>query len=373
MMKLLNISSRIILGLVFIFSGFVKAVDPLGSAYKFHDYFFAFGIGFLDFLSLPLAIILCTAEFMAGVSLVTGLRLKTGIWVTLLFMLVFTPLTLILALTNPVSDCGCFGNAVHLTNWQTFGKNIVLLIPALFLFLERKKTVHVFSSSKEWLLTGLITGLFILFPLYNLRYLPVIDFLPYKKGVKIADKMVIPEGVEPDIYNTTFIYEKDGVKKEFTLSDYPANDSTWIFVDQKSVLVKKGYVPPIHDFSITTTEGTDITQKLLSNQGFTLIMISKKLEKAEKKRLEKGFDTGKSCISAGIDFLIVTASASGELQEFENGLTFCTADETTLKTIVRANPGYILLKDGVIVEKWSWANLPEKEWFGRSLLTLYAL
>jgi len=367
MRRTIKIASRLILGLVFIFSGFVKAVDPLGSAYKFHDYFFAFGVGFLDWLSLPLAILLCTAEFIAGVSIVTGLRLKTGIWLALLFMIVFTPLTFILALTNPVSDCGCFGDAVHLTNWQTFAKNIILLIPAVFLFMERKKIIPVFSESREWLFTGIITGLFILFPLYNLKYLPVIDFLPYKKGVRIADKMVIPEGVEPDIYNTTFIYEKEGIKKEFALSDYPANDTTWIFVDQKSVLVKKGYVPPIHDFSITTTGGSDVTQQLLSNKGYTLIMISKKLEKAEKGRLENGFETGKYCISNGIDFYVVTASASGDLNEFENGLTFCTADETTLKTIVRANPGYILLKDGVIMGKWSWANLPEKEWFGKAL------
>lgn len=369
-MRSFKLASRLILGLVFIFSGFVKGVDPLGSAYKFHDYFYAFGIGFLDWLSLPLAILLCTAEFIAGVSLVTGLRLKTGIWVAGLFMAVFTPLTLILALTNPVSDCGCFGDAVHLTNWQTFGKNIVLIIPAIFLFIERKKTIPVLSTTREWMLITVIAGLFILFPLYNLRYLPVIDFLPYKKGVTISEKMVIPEGAEGDIYNTTFIYEKEGVRKEFTLADYPANDSTWVFVDQKSLLVKKGYVPPIHDFSISKTDGTDITQKILSNQGYTLIMITKKLEKAEKRRLDEGFETGKYCISAGIDFYVVTASASGELTQFENGLTFCTADETTLKTIVRANPGYMLLKNGVIEGKWSWANLPDKEWFKKALPTL---
>ncbi len=369
-MKTVKLASRLVLGLVFIFSGFVKGVDPLGSAYKFHDYFFAFGVGFLDWLSLPLVILLCTAEFMAGVSLVTGLRVKTGIWVAGLFMLVFTPLTLILALTNPVSDCGCFGDAVHLTNWQTFGKNIFLLIPAIFLFVERNKTDPLFSKSKEWALISIITVIFILFPLYNLRYLPVIDFLPYKNGVRIADKMVIPEGVETDTYNTTFIYEKGGVRKEFTLSDYPANDSTWIFVDQKSVLVKKGYVPPIHDFSISTTEGTDITQKILKTQGYTLLMVSKKLENAGDKQLTAGFNTGKACLSAGIDFYIVTASTTEKIKEYENELTFCTADETTLKTIVRANPGYILLKDGFIEGKWSWANLPDKEWFESKIVVI---
>ena len=138
-MKILRIFSRIIIGLVFIFSGVVKAIDPLGSAYKFHDYFQAFNIGFLNNLSLPLAIFLCTAEFIAGFSVLTGFRQKTGILGALILMIIFTPLTFILALTNPVSDCGCFGDAIHLTNWQTFGKNIVLFSLLIVLFTGRKK------------------------------------------------------------------------------------------------------------------------------------------------------------------------------------------------------------------------------------------
>ena len=195
-MKIFRIISRIIIGLVFIFSGVVKAIDPLGSAYKFHDYFQAFNLGFLDSLSLPLAILLCTAEFIAGFSVLTGLRQKTGIWMVMILMVIFTPLTLILALTNPVSDCGCFGDAIHLTNWQTFWKNIVLISFAIILFINRKQIKNIFSTCyrmDQSQLSSIV--LFILFSMYNLRYLPVIDFLPYKTGVKIADKMVVPEGV----------------------------------------------------------------------------------------------------------------------------------------------------------------------------------
>jgi len=362
-MRILRYLSRIIIGLVFIFSGIVKAIDPLGSAYKFHDYFQAFSISFLDWFSLPLAIILCTAEFIAGFSVLTGLRQKTGIRVVMILMVIFTPLTFILALTNPVTDCGCFGDAIHLTNWQTFGKNVVLVVLAIVLYTGKKQIKQLFSNLTEWIIIVCTIIIFILFALGNLRYLPLIDFLPYKTGVKIADKMVVPEGEPVDEYMTTFIYEKDGNMKEFTLENYPADDTTWIFVDQKSVLVKKGYQPPIHDFSISSLNGEDLTQILLSYQGYSLLMIAKKLEEAGDKQLSDGFELGNYCMNNGIDFYILTASVTSEVESFDNGLQFCSADETTLKTIVRANPGYLLLKDGTIIGKWSWANVPEKEWF----------
>jgi hypothetical protein len=356
---------RIIIGLVFIFSGTVKAIDPLGSAYKFHDYFQAFNIAFLNNLSLPLTIFLCTAEFIAGFSVLTGFRLKTGILGVLVLMTIFTPLTLILALTNPVSDCGCFGDAIHLTNWQTFGKNIVLIILAIVLYAERKQVKALYNKTLEWsIVTGVIV-LFILFSLANIRYLPAIDFLPYKKGVKIADKMIIPPGVRADQYRTTFVYEKDGIKKEFNLNNYPSDDSTWKFVDQISVLIKSGYKPPIHDFIITSLDGEDITQKVLSYPGYTVLMISKKLKEAGTKRLTKGFELGKYCIANGINFYVLTSSGTDEVRRYNIRLLFCTLDETTLKTMIRANPGYILLKEGTIVGKWSFANVPDMEWFGK--------
>jgi hypothetical protein len=363
-MKIFRSVSRIIIGLVFIFSGVVKAIDPLGSAYKFHDYFQAFNIGFLSSLSLPLAILLCTAEFAAGLSVLTGLRQKSGIWVVMILMTIFTPLTFVLALTNPVSDCGCFGDAIHLTNWQTFGKNIFLLIPALYLFITRKKIADHHDTIRQWVTISIVLFLFVIFNFYNLRYLPVIDFLPYKTGTNIPEKMVIPDSVPPDIYRTTFIYQKNGLMKEFTLENYPANDSAWKFVDQKSVLIKKGYQPPIHDFTITSVDGINLTDKILSSDNYTVLMISKKLEQADRAELQKGFDLGVFCLYHNISFYILTASGSEQVTDYLNGLKFCLTDETTLKTIVRANPGYILLKKGTILGKWSWATVPENEWFG---------
>ena len=366
-MRILLFIARIIVGITFIFSGVVKAIDPLGSAYKFHDYFQAFDLGFLNSLSLPLGILLCTAEFLAGFAVLTGFRQKTGIWIVVLLMAVFTPLTFVLALTNPVSDCGCFGDAVHLTNWQTFWKNVVIVAFTIVLFVNRKQIKNKFKSLNEWIIVAAVMCLFILFSLYNLKYLPIVDFLPYKTGIRIADKMLMPEGVDGDEYHTTFIYEKDGVKKEFELNNYPAEDTSWKFIDQKSVLVKKGYQPPIHDFAITSVIGDELTQKILTDKGFSVLMVTKKMSEAREDHLSDGFEFGRFCMANGISFYVLTSSGTDEVKSYDNGLLFCSADETTLKTMVRANPGYLLLKDGIIVDKWSWANLPGREWFEKTV------
>ena len=366
-MKLLRLVSRIIVGLVFMFSGAVKAVDPLGSAYKFSDYFQAFHLEFLQPFALVLAIILFTAEFISGFSVLSGYRQKTGIWGVMILMAIFTPLTLVLAISNPVSDCGCFGDAIHLTNWQTFGKNIILIILTIILFTGRKQAKQVCTPAREWIVISIVTVLFIIFSLLNLRYLQLFDFLPYKTGNNIPEGMKIPEGKSADEYRTTFIYEKDGVKKEFTLENYPADDTSWKFIDQKSVLVKKGYLPPIHDFSITTPDGEDLADKILADRGYTLLMISTRLKKADQERLDGGFATGAQCMQEGISFYVVTASGTDEVMGYGNRFIICSADETTLKTIVRSNPGYMLLKEGNIAGKWSWATLPSKEKFSSAL------
>ena len=366
-MKILILVSRVIVGMVFMFSGVVKAIDPLGSAYKFSDYFQAFNLTFLKPISLFLAVILFTAEFISGFSVFTGYRQKAGIWGVGLLMLIFTPLTLILALTNPVSDCGCFGDAVHLTNWQTFGKNIILAIMVLILFSGENNAKHILTPNKEWLVILTVSILFVIFSLLNIRYLQLFDFLPYKSGTSISEGMKIPEGKPADQYQTTFIYEKNGLQKEFTLENYPADDSAWKFVDQKSVLIKKGYQPPIHDFSITAKDGTSLTDMILSYPGYTLLLISTKLEQADKKHLEKGFELGMHCLDKGIDFVVLTSSGSDEINKYSQNLTICTADEAALKTIVRSNPGYLLLRNGVIAGKWSWATIPSKTEFTEDL------
>ncbi len=358
-MKALRTISIIIVGTLFVFSGTVKGIDPLGSAYKFHDYFHAFGFGTLQFLSLPLSVTLCLAEFMTGFTILTGVWRKTGIYGAFVLMLLFTPLTLVLALTNPVSDCGCFGDAVHLTNWQTFGKNLVLLALVIIIYRERSQIAGK-AGRKIQFITAVITAIcFLGFEIFNLTCLPVVDFLPYSTGTVIAEKMKIPDGAPVTRYETTFIYEKDGKRKEFTLKNYPASDTAWKFIEQRSKLIDKGFLPPIHDFLITTCNNRSITDSILSVNEPILIMVSKKLGEADRKKLEKGFDLGKKCLSEGIGFLVLTSSGTEEAASYNNGLLFCLADETTLKTMVRSNPGYLLLRKGKIAGKWSWANVPD--------------
>ncbi len=242
---------------------------------------------------------LCTAEFVAGFSVLSGIRFRTGIWVVILMMALFTPLTLVLALTNPVSDCGCFGDAVHLTNWQTFGKNVIILVFAIFLF-ARRNSWREYTGRVPGILILLAAGsMLVLFSAFNLRYLPVIDFLPYKKGTVIADKMIIPEGAPVDEYSSTFIYEKDGVQKEFTLENYPADDTTWKFVDTRTTLLKRGYTPEIHDFSIKTTGNTDLTESILASDNYTLLMIAKRISETDPKRLREALTISSFCRQNG--------------------------------------------------------------------------
>ena len=368
-MRITVLISRYLGGLVFIFSGFVKGIDPVGSQIKFADYMAAAGIAMDDRILLAAAMMLCAVEFITGILLITGSFYRAGVWLYFLFMLVFTPLTLFLAIYNPVSDCGCFGDAIHLTNWETFFKNIPFLIFGIIMLLTVKKHAPAEGIFKaDALMTGSTLFLFFLFMAYNVRYLPVIDFRPYKTGTNIVESMTIPENAPQDIFEITLIYEKDGVSKEFTLENYPEGDTAWTFVDQKSVLVSKGYEPPVKDFHISTLEGREITDYLLYDSGYSLLMISHDLEKADRKDLDHGFMTGFSALSNGISCYVVTSTTRNETEKYLNGLEFCSADGTLLKTIVRSNPGYLLLKEGTIIGKWSPATIPDDNWFASNMV-----
>ena len=275
------------LATLFIFSGFVKAVDPLGSFYKIQDYLAAFGIisWFPTYLPLLFAIILSSAEFCVGVFLFFGVRRKIASTLALLLMSVMTPLTLYLALANPVSDCGCFGDAWVLTNWQTFGKNIVLLIAAIAVFRERKLMFRFVTLKIEWMVS-LYTLLFVFaLSFYCLEYLPVLDFRPYKIGADIKAGMEIPEGAKPSVFESRFVLEKDGRQQEFTLDNYP--DSTWTFVETRTVLKEKGYEPSIHDFSmISLGTGEDITDSVLTDKGYTFLLVAHRIEEADDSNID---------------------------------------------------------------------------------------
>ena len=373
-LKPLIIFFRIVIGAVFIFSGFVKGIDLAGSAIKFEDYFVAFGIDFLIPVSLPLAIFLVSTEFIIGISLLFGFRTYWGAWGVLIFMSAFTPLTLILALFNPISDCGCFGDAIVLTNWQTFWKNLVLMIMVLVIFYHRKKYKPVYPAITDWSILVIIFVLFTGFSLYNYRHLPMIDFRPYNTGTNIPEKMYIPANAPVDEYETILTYEKNEIRKEFDLENYPWQDSTWSFVEQKSILIKEGYKPPIHDFTIFTPDGTGITDLILSDEGYSFILVSADLAKADKEALQKLDTLFLYCNQTGIKFYSLSSSIYSEIEQIKTlqqlSLDFYITDETTLKTIIRSNPGLLLLKEGVILAKWHYNDLPEIEELSQPVLSM---
>ena len=364
-MSVLRITSRILLGIVFVFSGFVKVVDPLGSAYKFVDYFVAFRLEFLEPVAFPLAVFLIAAEFIIGISLLTGFKIEMGAWGVMIFMSVFTLLTLVLAIFNPVEDCGCFGDAIVLTNWETFYKNLVLMVFVVFVFISRKKYQIVFPANVEMTILSVILLVFVAFSIYSYYHLPLIDFRPYNVGTYIPEKMEIPEGAPQDEYKTILIYEKDGIKKEFTIEDYPWQDTTWKFVDQKSYLIKEGYLPAIHDFDIIDSEGYEITDLVLSDENYSFLMISYSLSGANQNGLNKANDIALYCNQYNLNFYCLTASTSSEIDVMSNTMDlnfdFFFTDETTLKTVIRSNPGLVLLKDGIIVGKWHYNDFTETE------------
>jgi uncharacterized membrane protein YphA (DoxX/SURF4 family) len=369
-MKIVTQTARILTGLLFVFSGFIKGIDPMGTAFKLGDYFTAFRMGFLDDLALPLSIVLCLVEFITGMMLLSGSMVKLASWIAALFMALFTPLTLVLAIFNPVSDCGCFGDAIIMTNWQTFFKNVVITLLVVYVFINRDDRAGTLPVRASLNFTLALIFLFLLFMRYNLAYLPIIDFRPYKVGTHLPEAMAIPPDAEPDKYDIRFVYEKDGVSKEFTLNDYPADDTTWKFVDQKSVLLSRGYMPPIHDFTLISSEGADMTDEVTGNQGDLVLMVARRLEESDRKGLVKGYDLGIALRDRGIQFYIVTASTPETAGELVTGFDALFADEIMLKTVIRSDPGFILLHNGTVMAKWSHHNLPDKEQFEGNLNSL---
>ncbi len=353
------------LAALFIFSGFVKAVDPLGSFYKIQDYLTAFGIisWFPAYLPLLFAIVLSSAEFCVGVFLFFGVRRKIASTLALLLMGVMTPLTLYLALANPVSDCGCFGDAWVLTNWQTFGKNIVLLVAAIAVFRDRKLMFRFVTLKIEWMVS-LYTLLFVFaLSFYCLEYLPVLDFRPYKIGTNIKAGMEIPEGAKPSVFESRFVLEKDGRRQEFTLDNYP--DSTWTFVETRTVLKEKGYEPPIHDFSmISLGTGEDITDSVLSDKGYAFLLVAHRIEEADDSNIDLINEIYDYSAEHGYGFYALTSSPAEEIGMWRERTgaeyPFCQMDDITLKTIIRSNPGLLLIKDGTILNKWSDNQLPDE-------------
>ena len=357
---------RFVLAATFIFSGYVKAIDPLGTLYKLKDYAAAMSLNGLlpDWVLVGVAIALAALEFALGVFMLFAVRRHVVSRITLAFMTAMTVLTLWIFVADPVKDCGCFGDALKLTNGETLLKNIVLIACAALVAWRPVDMARFISRSNQWIVRYYTVAYIVITSVYCLYTLPIFDFRPYHVGMNIKQGMEIPEGAEQPEFESTFLLRKNGETREFTLDNYP--DSTWEYVDTRTVQTKKGYEPPIHDFALTSCDtGEDITEQVLTKKGYTFLLVSPRLAVADDSNFGDIDQIYEYAEENGADFYCVTASANDEIERWRD-LTgaeyhFCNADETTLKTMIRSNPGLMLLKDGTIIGKWSHNALPQTD------------
>ena len=365
LLKMIVNLCRIIVAVTFIFSGFVKAIDPIGTQYKLQDYLGAIGMaGILpNWTLLAVAVFLAAIEFCIGIFLLFAIQRRLISKLTVAFMAFMTMVTVWIVVADPVKDCGCFGDALHLTNTETLIKNIVLLVCSLAIMYRPLAMFRFVSKSNQWIVTNYTIVFILVSSGLSLYYLPIFDFRPYHIGVNIPRGMEIPKGAKLPQFKTTFIMEKNGQRKEFTLDNYP--DASWKFIDSKTVQTSEGYIPPIHDFSITDNKtGLDLTNSVLSHKGYTFLLIAPHLETADDSNFGDIDRLYEYAQSYDIPFYCLTASTTKAIKRWID-LTgaeypFCITDEAVLKTIIRSNPGLLLLKDGTIINKWSHNNLPNE-------------
>lgn len=372
LLKMIVNLCRIIVAVTFIFSGFVKAIDPIGTQYKLQDYLGAIGMaGILpNWTLLAVAVFLAAIEFCIGIFLLFAIQRRLISKLTVAFMAFMTMVTVWIVVADPVKDCGCFGDALHLTNTETLIKNIVLLVCSLAIMYRPLAMFRFVSKSNQWIVTNYTIVFILVSSGLSLYYLPIFDFRPYHIGVNIPRGMEIPKGAKLPQFKTTFIMEKNGQRKEFTLDNYP--DASWKFIDSKTVQTSEGYIPPIHDFSITDNKtGLDLTNSVLSHKGYTFLLIAPHLETADDSNFGDIDRLYEYAQSYDIPFYCLTASTTKAIKRWID-LTgaeypFCITDEAVLKTIIRSNPGLLLLKDGTIINKWSHNNLPNEAKLSRPI------
>jgi len=363
--------SRIFVGVLFIFSGLIKANDPLGFGYKLQEYFEVFHMNFLSGLATGIAILLCTLEIVLGALLLLGFWSRKVAWGLLLLIIFFTLLTFVSAAFKVVTSCGCFGDAIPLTPWQSFSKDLVLLVLIVVIFIYKDRIQPLFKKKAAQRNIAIAVTLIALgFGIFTYNVLPIIDFLPYKVGSHIPSQMVIPPGEKPDEYEIMYHLVNKKTKEEKDMSDKAYlkteiwKDNNWEIVGEPvQRLVKKGYEPKIKDLKITDASGTDYTKELIENPYYSLIYVAYDLKNTNQAAIGK---LNALAINATQQFnirtVLLTANSAQDAEAFikQNNLfsEVFYADAVPLKSMVRANPGVLLLKNGVVVNKWHFHNVP---------------
>lgn len=362
-MKVLAQISRILVGVLFIISGFIKANDPLGFSYKLDEYFTVFGTPFLIPVSLWMAIGICAFEIGLGVALLLGAKMNFTAWSLLLMIVFFTFLTFWSWKFDVVKDCGCFGDALRLKPFQSFMKDVVLLILILFIFMERKSIKPLLGerTSTVFAYFGFVASF--LFSVYCYANLPVIDFRPYAVGKSIPEGMQLPAGAKKDSMVMVFIYEKDGVRHELSDKEIATAgiDETWKFIDRKDKIVVEGDKPKINDFTINSSDGTDVTSDVLTMKN-VFLLVAYDINHADDDVQSKVNDFVALCQKDRIEFIGLTASSAKDVDDFRHKhnsmFDYYFTDMTALKTMIRSNPGLMLIQNGTVTAMWHHNNFP---------------
>ena len=355
MKNLITQFSRIFVGILFIISGLIKLNDPIGFSYKLAEYFSepVFNMPFFAPFSLAIALILVILEVILGVMLLIGYKTKFTIWSLLILIILFTFLTFYSAYFNVVKDCGCFGDALKVTPWQSFTKDIVLLFFILILFFNKKLVKPLFINNLQNIIIFATITLSSFMGVWVLNHLPLIDFRPYKVGNNIQKGMRIPDGAEKSVVEMVFIYKVGGVDKEFTEKDLMNIPEGAVFVDRKDIVITEGFVPPIHDFTMEK-DGTDYKDELLDEPKLMLI-TAYDLNLSDESGMKKMEKLNQQAKAKGYKVIGMTASSPEEITAAKKqfGLTFdfYFCDGITIKTIERASPSIVLLEKGTIKQK----------------------
>lgn len=369
--------ARILVGGLFIFSGFIKANDPMGFGYKLDEYFLVFGLSALNDYSPWIAIFLCALEMILGVLLILGFQGRKVAWGLLLLIVFFTFLTFYSSFFEVVTSCGCFGDAIPLTPWQSFIKDLILLAFIIYIFIYR---IHIKPIVESPYNRGLINALTIVVSfgigIYTYNYLPLIDFLPYKKGNNIPAQMVLPEGEQGDVYEHIYKLKNNvtGETKEVSDKVYMDEkiweDENWEIVgDPISRLVKKGYEIPIPDLLITNTDGFDVTDELITNPYYNFVVVSTDITKLSPLDYRSLDIINNTIRDIATDFntraVLLTASSIDAAFQLNDALDLVMetfyVDAVPLKSMVRSNPGILLLQNGIVIDKWSKHSFPSKK------------
>ncbi len=359
-MKYLVWISRIFVGILFIVSGLIKLNDPVGFSFKLEEYF-SQGVLDLPFLmpfALGTSIFVVIVEVILGVLLLIGFKSKFTVWSLLLMIVFFTFLTFYSAYFNKVTDCGCFGDAIKLTPWESFTKDIILLVLILILFFGRKYILPIFNPKINWIIAGISLFACILFANHVLNHLPSVDFRPYKIGANIQEGMRIPDNAPKAIYEYAWRFKVNGNDKiVVTNGEYPQVDGE--FVDVETTEIQEGYEPPIHDFTIEK-DGVDLASEILEENKLVMV-IAYDLAKSNKEVFSEVAKVAENAKNKGYSVVGMSASSSERAEnikaKFNLDLDFYFTDETTLKTIVRSNPGVLVLEKGTILQKVHYNDL----------------